>query len=123
MDLLIILHTRLANAVAIFMLVMGLWGLVNFIRRQPVSPSYFGALVIGELLIVAQVLAGITLYGVGLRSAGLIHYLYGVLTLISLPAAFAYVQGDQSHRATGVYAMVGLFVFGLALRGIFTATA
>jgi hypothetical protein len=121
MDLLVILHARFANAVIIYMLVMGVWGLINFARRQPVSPSYFGALVVGEILIVAQALAGIGLYGAGLRAAGLIHYLYGATTLISLPAAYVYVQGDTTHRATAIYALVCLFVFGLGIRGVITA--
>ena len=121
MDWLLILHTRLANAVVIFMLLMGLWGVLNFIRRLPVTPNYFGALVIGEGLVLAQSLLGISLFAFGLRAGGLIHYLYGIMTIISLPAAFAYLQGDTSRKATTIYALVCLFIFGLGVRGILTA--
>jgi heme A synthase len=119
--LLAILHARLANAVVVFMLIAGVWGLWSYFRRQPVSASYLGTLVIGELLIAAQVLAGILLYLQGARAVGIIHYLYGFLALIALPAAFAYVRGAEGRRESMVYGLVSLFIFGLAIRGIITA--
>src|SRR4051794_25185966 len=121
MELVTLLHLRLAYSAIFFMFIMGLWGLWNYFRRKPVTSGYLGALAIGEMLIIAQSLAGILLYLTGARAAGLIHYLYGMTAVISIPAAFAYVRGQESRRENLVYALVCLFVFVLAIRGIITA--
>jgi hypothetical protein len=121
MELLIILHQRLAYSVIFFMLIMGLWGLWSFVRGQAVSGGYMGALAVGEALIVVQALAGVLLYLSGARGGGAIHYLYGATAVIAIPSAFAYIRGQDSRRETLVYAMICFFVFGLALRGIQTA--
>ena len=41
-----IIHDRLANATLLFSAICVGWGLLNFLRKQPVTGSYWGALVI-----------------------------------------------------------------------------
>jgi hypothetical protein len=102
MSSLVELHARLGNAAVLFVLVCGLWGLIGYLRGQPVSPSFWGALV------------------VGLRPGQLIHFLYGVLTVLSLPTAYAYSRGRSGRRESLLYGLVCLFIFGLALRAMTT---
>ncbi|MBX6341100.1 MAG: hypothetical protein IRY97_01475, partial [Thermomicrobiaceae bacterium] len=79
LPVLVLLHDRLAVAAALYLLALGLWGFVGGLRRAEVSPSYRGALVIGEGLLGAQVLLGVLLVLLGHRPAEWVHFLYGIL--------------------------------------------
>lgn len=116
------LHDRLANAAIIFALILGLWGLYKYARGEGVDGNYLGAVAVAELLIVVQILLGVVLFAGGARPArSSMHILYGIAALISFPAAYAYTRGDQSRRAMLVWGLVGLFVFGCAMRATMVA--
>lgn len=117
-----LLHDQLSNAVILFALVLGIWGLFKYFRGDGVDGSYLGAVVIGEVLIIVQIALGILLYAGGARpDRSLMHILYGVAAVISFPAVYAYTQGDQSRRAMLIWGVVGLFVFGCAMRATMVA--
>ena len=48
------LHGGLARATVFSSLIMGLWALWRFMRREEASPGFSGALVIAEILYLAQ---------------------------------------------------------------------
>ena len=50
----VMIHDGLANTVLLYVLVMGIWGLWRFFRKQGVDSSFWGALVIAEILILVQ---------------------------------------------------------------------
>lgn len=115
------IHARLGTTLVIFSLALGLWGLYRYWRGQGVSSDYLGALVIGELLVLAiGGLGGYLAVGGG-APARWIHILYGVTAVAAWPAAYVYLQGGRDRRAMFIYSLVSLFVFGLALRAIGTA--
>ncbi len=114
-------HARLGNAGMLFALGLGLWALLLYFRKKGPASSYFGAMIIGELLFVAQGIIGATLYFTGHPLARTVHVLYGVLAVVTLPAAYAYTRGQESRREALIYGLVGLFLFGVALRAITTA--
>ncbi len=114
------LHCRLAIATLFFAIVLGLWGGVSFLLRRGVSGSYFGALVIGEILVLVEALLGILLVITGHWPADVLHFLYGVLIALAWPGVYTYTQAQASRREMGVYAIVSLLIFGLALRGMVT---
>jgi hypothetical protein len=117
------IHEGLARACVIFSLIIGLYGLWRFLRRQGVGANLFGILAAGELLYVAQAAVGFWLYGLGGRPARPgVHILYGILMIITLPAAYAFLRGRDERREALIYGLVGLFLAGVALRAIFTAT-
>lgn len=117
-----LLHDRLSNAVILFALILGIWGLFKYFRGEGVDGSYLGAVVIGELLIIVQIALGVILYAGGARpDRSIMHILYGVAAVISFPAVYAYTHGDQSRRAMLTWGVVGLFVFGCALRATMVA--
>ena len=121
--MLVQIHGTLANTVWLFFLLIGLWGLVRAIRGQGVDGNYLGALVIGEGLYVLQGILGFVLWLEGGRPgrAG-IHLLYGIFSMRFLPFMFGVLRGDESHRGQWVYALVTLFLFGVALRAIYTGS-
>ena len=117
---LITLHAGLANSAALFVGVLGMWALVQRIRSQPLSSSWFGAAVIGELLLVAQVAIGTILYLQGLGGAlprPFIHILYGVVAVITLPAAQSYFGNlEDENVKTLALAVSCFFLWGIVLR-------
>lgn len=117
-----LLHGGLSNASFLFSLIIAGYGLVTFIRNQTIAPAFWGALVIGELLYLAQMVVGILLAvqgGVPMR--GWVHYLYGTVIVISLPGLYAFTRGRDTRREALMYAFIGVFLAGIALRASDTA--
>lgn len=119
--MLVFLHQRLAFSAQYYWLAVGLWALYLAARRQPLSSSLWGALLIGEVLMIVQGVLGVVLFLMGLRPGSLIHILYGVVSVSTVPALYAHTGGDESPRATAYYALGALFLFGIVLRAIGTA--
>jgi hypothetical protein len=123
-----VVHSNLANAALIYFAILAVWGLARFARRQGVSSSYWGALVIAELLILAQGTlgaylwySGLYLWYSGLRPGRGIHILYGLVSALSIPAVYAYTKGGEERREMLIYAVVALVTAALILRATVTA--
>lgn len=121
------LHERLATAMVLFAAIAGLYGLVEYFRKRPVSPNYWGIIVVGNLLAVGQGIIGLILaLGGGEPARGIIHILYGVVALSWIPLinfVGGWVNKDkQPRRETLIVALISLFEAGIALRAITTAT-
>jgi hypothetical protein len=116
-------HGRLGNTAMYFMFLLGLWGLFRFFRKKGVDSNYWGALAIGEILIVAQGLLGAYLWIIGGRPERSIHILYGVMTALVIPAVYAYTKGDEGRRSTLIYGIALLISALLIIRAIATAGA
>jgi hypothetical protein len=116
-------HDGLSRACLLFSLIIGLYGLWRFFRREGVGGNLWGILAAGELLYAAQGVVGVVLYALGGRPARTwVHILYGILLVITLPGAFAYLRGKDTRREALIYGLVGLFLAGVSLRAISTAT-
>ncbi|RME83919.1 MAG: hypothetical protein D6775_06875 [Caldilineae bacterium] len=114
-------HARVGNAALLFMLIAGIWGLIRWARQQGIDANYFGVLVVGELLVLAQWLLGAYMWlGLGrvpASSRPWMHYLYGTVAALALPAVYAYTRGqteDRRHQA--LYGLVCLFVAAIVFR-------
>jgi hypothetical protein len=114
------LHARISISVVLFAFAMGAWAAWNFFRASGVSGSYLGAVMVGELLVLAQGAVGAVMLLFGGRPGDLIHLLYGVLVALMWPLTYAYTQGRTERRESGIYALVAFFIFGLAIRAIMT---
>jgi CDP-diglyceride synthetase len=115
-----VVHDRLANTILLFCVAMALWGGWRFIRRQGVSSSYWGALVIAEVLILLQGALGAYLYLSGLRPMRGIHILYGVVSALALPLVYFYTKGREERPEMLLYSVSCLILIGLVLRAMFT---
>lgn len=118
----VFLHERIANAAVLYMAILGIWSFINYARGRGVEGSVIGAVVVGELLMLMQASLGIILLLSGLYPVRAIHFLYGSLAVIALPALWVYTRGATDRRASLIWALVGLFMVGLTLRAIGTAT-
>ena len=115
------LHDRIGNAIPLFMILFGVLSLINYIRGQGVDAGTMGAAILGEIMVLVQAGLGIGLFLSGLFPIQLIHFLYGTLTVLTLPALWVYTRGATDRRASLIWALAGLFMMGLALRAIGTA--
>lgn len=113
-------HCRIALAVIFFALALGVWGIIAFLRGLGVTSSYFGALVIGEILIVIEGVIGVTLLVTGHAPLDGLHFLYGIVIPLSWAAVYVYTRGAQTKREMLIYAIMSFFVMGLGVRGIMT---
>jgi hypothetical protein len=110
------IHARLANTALLYILLVALWGWLRYFRRQEIHSSYWGALAIGEVLILVQGVLGAYLWISGGQPGQSIHILYGVISALAIPAAFAITKGRDDRRALMVYAAMLLFLAGLLWR-------
>jgi tetraacyldisaccharide-1-P 4'-kinase len=120
-------HGRLATALVLFAALAGVYGLVEYFRRQSVSPNYWGIIVVGNLLAVGQGLLGVVLaLGGGQPARGIIHIIYGVVALSWIPminfVSSVVNKEKQARRETLLVALISLFQAGIAWRAITTAT-
>ncbi len=104
----------------LFYALVGLWGVVQGIRRKPLDGSYRGALILAEGLGIIQLLVGVLLlFVVSARPRDDLHYLYGLSVVVTLPIVNQYLA-DRRLPAPLAYGLGCLFMAGLAIRGITT---
>lgn len=115
------IHANLGNTALYFFVALALWGLWRAVRKQGVNSNYWGALLIGEILILLQGGLGAYLWIVGARPGRTIHILYGVVAAIIIPGIYAYTRGDEDRRVMMVYGVALLIAVGIVLRAIMTA--
>lgn len=114
------IHGRLGNTAMLYFLAIAFWGFYKFFRKQDVNSSYWGALAIGEILLILQGLVGVYLWFFIARPERWIHILYGFMGLIMIPGAYVYTKGRDERPELLVYGTATLIGFGLLMRGIFT---
>jgi hypothetical protein len=122
----VVAHGFIARAMILFTLAAGVYGLAEFLRKKPVSPDYWGVIVVGNLLALGQGALGAWM---GLNGAvpgrGWVHIIYGVAAVLWIPIIqFSYNQclkdGHARHLEALVCAIVSAFEFLIALRAFTT---
>ena len=113
------LHGRLGVALGLYFGALGVWGVALGALGSGPSASFKGALVIAEIVVLAQGLLGILLY---LRTGTeWIHALYGLALLVAMPLAASIVRDYTPRRMSLFLGLAALFAAGLVVRGITTA--
>ncbi len=115
-------HARLGDGIILIYLVLAIWGVVRFARRQGVSESYWVALVIAELVILTQGGLGIYLLYGGIRSAQGLHVLYGFVSPLTTPAVYVFTRGREGRSEMLAYSVLALATVGLVVGAISTAS-
>ena len=122
MDIVADMHATLAQTTMYFFFVIGVWGLIEYARGGELGGNRGGAFVIGQVLVLVQVLLGIVILAGGYTVQS-VHFLYGISAVISLPFAWSYMRSRNPRQGLMVYSLVALFIAGLAIRGIVTGGA
>lgn len=120
-DWLVFVHERLAITALYYFLILSVWGYYRFFRREGLDSTYWGALAIAELLIVAEALLGAAMWFQGMRPAqGWLHILYGALLPAMIPAVYFYTQARAGRPEILVYSTAAIITCGLIIRAIYT---
>ncbi len=116
------LHDRVGNAAPLFMALLGVLSLINYIRGYGVDGGMLGAIIIGEIMMLVQATLGIILLIIlGQLQAQGIHFLYGSLSVLFLPGLWVYTRGTTDRRSSLIWGLAGFFMMGLTLRAIGTS--
>lgn len=115
------IHGFLSLAVSMFTLIVALWLLWKYLRDQPLTGDFWGAVWIGEGLMVVQALLGVILLIMGQMPKEWVHLLYGFLTPLIWPATFSFSREQPEKRQVLIWFVVSAFLFGITLRARFTA--
>ena len=118
------IHASIATTVMLFNTVVSLWGFLKYFRRQTyIDGNFWGALAISPILGVVQAILGLVMLSMGLGgSVRLVHYLYGALVVITVPATFAFTRGRDDRGALLIYSAVLLLTAIFGLRAYMTAS-
>jgi hypothetical protein len=118
------LHGVLSRAIVMFAAVAGFYGLYLYFRKQTVTPSYWGVIVVGNLLTLAQGAIGLLMAFSGAQTREWVHILYGVTAVMWIPIISfinqQFNKGERNVRETLIVALVSLFQVGVAIRAIMT---
>jgi len=117
------IHSRLALTAIMYALALGVWAAWSYFRGQGVNSNYWGALIIGEIILLGQGVIGLLLVLSGARPADVLHFLYGVLVALAWPGVYVYTNARAGRSEAAIYALVSFFMFGLAVRAIMTGGA
>jgi heme A synthase len=114
------LHQNWSRVVLIYTLVVALWALFLWLRGSNPSGGLLGALILNEAVVVIQGVLGLILVIQGQHPAQGLHFLYGIVALLTLPVAYFYGEGGTERRDSLVFGLAGLFLFGIAIRAVTT---
>lgn len=116
----LVLHQGFARAFLIYSALMALWGLFLYVTGHNPSGGYLGALVLNEGLALLQGAVGLILRAQGHAPHDALHYLYGIVAVVSLPAAYFLSDEGTTRRDSLYFALASLFLVGVAIRGTVT---
>ena len=118
------LHGVLSRAIVMFTAIAGIYGLVLYFRKQAVTPSYWGIIVVGNLAALGQGAIGLLLAISGAQSKEWVHILYGITAALWIPLInfinHQFNKGERNVRETLIVALISLFETGIAIRAITT---
>lgn len=118
------IHARLANTCSLFLGALTLWAFWIWLRKQPLSGGWFGAMVIYEALVILESLIGAYLHMQGLNASldrPWLHILYGINAIVTLPAAYFFFNSIEDDRAKALaMALIGLFAWWMLQRNFYT---
>lgn len=116
------IHDTLSRTALFYMIILAAWAFLRFFQKRGMEPSFLGALVLGELVVVFQALLGFGLWFIqGARpDRGLFHMMYGVIVLLGIPAIFLYTRDREGRSGMLFAAAVLLFLVGLVGRAMVT---
>lgn len=123
MQTIVFIHGRLAQTAILYALAMGAWAAWNYFRGRGVGGGYWGALIIGEMVMLAQGVLGALMVIAGARPADIIHFLYGILVALAWPGVYVYTNARAGRSEAAIYALVSFFIFGLSIRALMTGGA
>jgi hypothetical protein len=117
------LHQGFFTVLLVYALAMSLWGAFFYFRGSNPSGSYLSSLILAEGVAALQGLVGLVLLIQGHHPKDPLHYLYGVVAVVTLPAAYFLSDGGRTRRDSGIFALAAIFLVAIAIRGATTGSS
>ena len=118
------LHEVLSRAIVLFAAIAGGYGLILYFRKQVITPSYWGVIVVGNLATLGQGAIGLLLALSGAQTSEWVHILYGLMAVLWIPLIsfinHQFNKGERNVRETLIVAVISLFEMFVGLRAIST---
>ncbi|CAG0933206.1 hypothetical protein TFLX_02966 [Thermoflexales bacterium] len=118
------LHGVLSRAIVLFAAIAGGYGLLLYFRKQVITPSYWGIIVVGNLATLGQGAIGLVMAFSGAQTDNWTHILYGLTAALWIPLIsfinHQFNKGEHNVRETLIVALVSLFEMGIGLRAMGT---
>ncbi|MCL4544606.1 MAG: hypothetical protein M1118_08445 [Chloroflexi bacterium] len=115
------LHRALFGAVFLYTFICAIWGIILAVRLKPISPAFRGSLRLAEALILVEAIVGVIVFISGQRPQQGLHFLYGAVILLAIPAGEALGgQWWDGRRESFVTAIGCLLAGALAVRAAMT---
>lgn len=113
-------HRFVGLGIAGIFALLAIWGLVMWIRNRDPGQGFWQVLAAGQIGLGIQVLLGIVMF---FARGGMepLHYVYGAFPLLVLFAAHRFSRRFQGLEWVA-FALAGVFIFGLQLRGFMTGS-
>jgi hypothetical protein len=98
----------LNNAYILYCLAMGVWAGLLWLREEPLSGNFWGAMWLASFLAAISLAVGIirALGGAQFRT---VYWLYEFYFILVLPGTFALLRGRDDRGAAAVFAGVAIF--------------
>lgn len=114
------IHQYLGLAIAGAFLLLSVWGLFQWLRNADPGPMYYRLLAAAQVGLGLQVVVGIAMFLFERGDAiDPLHFIYGGFPILVLIFAHRYSKKLEGLEWVA-FALAGLFIFGLQLRGYMT---
>lgn len=107
----------LNNAYILYCLALGIWAGLLWLRDQPLSGNFWGAMWLASGLAVVSLIIGI-MRAVGGAQFRAVYWLYEAYFILVLPGTFAMLRGRDDRNAAAIFAGIAIFT---ALAAVSTA--
>lgn len=111
------IHGFVANAVNIFTLLIALFALLRYLQKKELAGDFWGAVAIGEGLMLIQALIGVIMLIEGMFPGQWVHLLYGATCAATWPVTYTFTRDKQPPvREALIWMIVSALLFGVTLR-------
>jgi hypothetical protein len=113
-------HQYLGLVIAGIFLLLAIWGMIQWIRNTDPGALYYRLLAVAQVGLGLQLIVGAIMFLV-VREGDVdpLHFIYGGFPILVLIAANKYSKKLEGLEWVA-FALAGLFIFGLQLRGYMT---
>jgi|SRR5579875_965259 heme A synthase len=129
----IIVHMHYYNVALVLAsgLITGVWGLILYFRKLPITEKELYrpwriSLIITAILGLLQGALGLTLVALGQKPGGgvglyYLHYVYGAIVAFAIPVALTYTtSGKNPRRDMLIFSIAALILVAAGIRGWMT---
>ena len=120
LSVLAFIHDRLAIALVLMAILLGLLGGYQFLRHRKLSGGFRSGYLLMAALVVIQGIAGALALATGGHPRELLHIVYGIFAVVFLPGIYVYSRDRKPDTEAAILAAACWIVVIAYLRGFST---